>query len=128
MKEKLRVIWKETKEYILNLGTEKQWVIDSLLLQKKDDTLCWTINNREISLVDCEHWLCKSYIALASVRPSRCVTNPRPSDNYTHSTRLVVDYPRCCHNCIEVTIESFNETALTLQKWPLLNKEYKYIE
>ena len=128
MKEKLRVIWKETKEYILSLSTEKQWVIDSMLLQRKDDTLCWTINNREILLVDCEHWLCKSYIALAAVRPSRCITNPRPSNNYTHPTRLIVDYPKCCHNCIEVAIESFNKTALTLQKWPLLNKEYEYNE
>ena len=128
MRAKLKIIWQETREYMFKLSTEQQWIIDSMLLQRKEDTLCWTINNREISLVDCEHWLCKSYIGLASVRPSRCITNPRPSNNYTHPTRLVVDYPRHCHNCVEVAIAAFEETALTLRKWPPLDKEYEYNE
>ena len=123
---KLRIIWEEVQYYLLNLPTGREYVLDCLLLEKNRGTLRWIINQREFNFVDCEQGLCKSFIALAAVRPSRCITSPKPYNNYTFPVRLTKYYPPNCHLCYKNATDTFEKVAIRENSWPSLNQEYEY--
>ena len=125
---KLKIIWEEIYGYLLNPPPGKEWILHCLLLKRTGNTLCWLINDREINFVDGEQGLCKSFMGLAAVRPSRCITNPKPYNNFTHLVRLSVSYPPNCHDCSKVATDWFERVTVSKNGWPELDQEYEYKE